>query len=232
MPRSTGSAVVTESATHLKYGIVGPLVAPKVAIIDPSLTLTLPPLQTASTGLDALAHAVEGYLSILENPSYRCLCPLCTGINIEESEAGSFTVAPDIEARTNMSLAAMLGDSLLIPALPQQDTQQGRQWDAGARYLHGLAVSLPLPEILEYNRTGPVRKKLSKIATAMGVKTECMPMRDASYAAITAIRELIGDLSIPTFAEASKLTAADAEAVAAAAACDGETYLNPRTLDS
>src|SRR5262249_25347546 len=102
------AAVVTNETTHTKKIIFHPRMMPKVAICDPALTVGMPPLITAGTGMDALAHCLEAYCGSFFHP-------LADGIAAEgvrlvkENLARAVTDGGDLEARTNMMAAAAMG---------------------------------------------------------------------------------------------------------------------------
>ena len=222
----TCCAVVTSSTHHTKLGLGHPLMAPTAAFVDPNLTLTLPPLQTAATGLDALGHAVEGYINLLENPLTDAWALYSLELISKNLRRAVYSGA-DIEARTNMALAALLSGLVINTTFATAGHAVGQSLGGKFHILHGLSVSLPLPAILEYNLPA-CEEKLIKIAAAMGVTTECLSPREAAYAAIDEIKQLISDINVPTLAELTKMTEKDCEIVGGIAAAEGMTYLNPR----
>jgi alcohol dehydrogenase class IV len=222
----TNAAVVSATSDNRKFGVVHPLIAPRMALVDPGLTLTLPPLQTAATGLDALAHAVEGYISILENPITDALALYSLELISNNLRRAVYSGA-DMEARINMSLAALLAGLVIGTCYATSGHAVGQAIGGRFHILHGLSVSLPLPAALEYNRPA-CQEKLSKIAFVMGAAKEGMSQREAADAAIEEIVQLIKDVNVPTLAESATMSDEDIDMVACAAAADGCSFLNPR----
>ncbi len=220
----TNVAVIT--AGDRKFGLAHALVAPTMSLVDPSLTLTLPPMQTASTGLDALCHALEGYISILENPITDALALYAIEL-ISRNLRRAVYSGTDLEARTNMSVAALLAGMVINTTYATHGHALGQALGGRFHIVHGFSCALILPAGLEYNRPA-CQEKLARVAQVMGVDTEGMTGFEAANAGIASVAQLIGDLGLPTLAEATGIKAADINSVAAAAATDGCNFLNPR----
>jgi alcohol dehydrogenase class IV len=220
----TNVAVIT--AGDRKFGLAHALVAPTMSLVDPSLTLTLPPMQTASTGLDALCHALEGYISILENPITDALALYAIEL-ISQNLRRAVYSGTDLEARTNMSVAALLGGIVINTTYATHGHALGQALGGKFHIVHGFSCALILPAGLEYNRPA-CEEKLARVARVMGVDTEGMTQLEAANAGIASVAQLIEDLGLPTLAEATGIKAADINPVAAAAAADGCNFLNPR----
>ncbi len=225
----TGSEVTTVSiitAEGRKLGILNPMIGPKVALVDPSLTITLPPTQTASTGLDALMHAIEGYLSLIATPITDALALYAIELISKNLRQAVFNGA-DLEARSNMSLAATIAGYVVGSCYAIAGHAAGQAVGGKFHILHGFSCALPMPAILEYNLPA-CEEKLSRIASAMGVNTVGMSQREAAYAAIDELALLISDLDIPTLAEATGMTDADVDEIASYAVQDACSALNPK----
>ncbi|MEO5693782.1 MAG: iron-containing alcohol dehydrogenase, partial [Usitatibacter sp.] len=102
------SSVISDDATHVKKVVFNPVLLPRAVFADPELTLDLPPAVTAATGMDALTHNVESYLS----PEYH---PLCDGIALEGARIAAHALetavrnGKDIKARSDMMMSSMMG---------------------------------------------------------------------------------------------------------------------------
>lgn len=146
----TAVAVLTDPSDQVKKGIVSEKLIPTWAILDPDLTVGLPARQTAFTGLDALSHAIEAYLSnkatLLTDFYAAAAIPL-----IVENLPRVFINGKDLEARQAMQLAAYYAG--LAFANAGVTAAHAFAYPLGARYHlpHGLAVTLMLPAVLEYN---------------------------------------------------------------------------------
>ena len=123
----TRNAVLGSPGHRVKVSLRSPLMLPRVALVDPALTLDLPPAITASTGLDALTQLLEAYVSIRANPMTDALCE--QGIRIAaRSLEKTFTTPRDLAAREDMSLAAMYSGIALA--------------NAGLGAVHGFAAPI------------------------------------------------------------------------------------------
>ena len=124
---------------------------PKAAIVDPTLTLSVPPRTTMNTGLDALAHALEGYWSRNHQPISDLLAIEAVRLVLENLEA-AFQDGNNLEARTNMSLAALLGG--LSFALPKTAGSHACSYPLSEDYHlpHGEACAFTLDSFVEINR--------------------------------------------------------------------------------
>jgi alcohol dehydrogenase len=219
-------AVVTDPVAHRTFYVGHASSMPAAAILDPALTVSLPPLMTAATGMDALTHALESYLSLHPNP-------WSDGIALQVIRM----IAPnlpracqdgtDLAARSQLLLAAHLAGVAagntglgLCHALGQS---LGGRWDIA----HGVALSMLLPDVLRFNL--PVRtQRLADIAFALGVgDTHEAEGRNAAAAidAVVALRERVGLIAaIGDFG----ITEADFAQIAADALGDEVLLSTPR----
>ncbi len=176
--------------TGRKTAILSPFLLPSVAICDPELTLGLPPLLTAGTGMDALTHAVESYLS-------RSLHPICDGIALEalrhiaKGLEASVRDGSDLTARWEMMLGALMaGISFhkglgIVHALSHSLGSEGRVH-------HGTLNAILLPHVLRFNRPN-CEAKLADLAGQMGVGRN----EDAPGHLITLTELLLVRLGLP-----------------------------------
>src|ERR1700677_45091 len=185
--------VVTDPAAHRKFYVGHATSMPAAAILDPELTVGLPPSVTADTGRDALTHALESYLSIHPNP-------LSDGIALQVIRlvAGNLPRAyadgNDLEAQARMLLAAhMAGVAMANTGLGIAHAighSLGGRWNIA----HGVTLAVVLPDVLRFNL--PVRiQRMADIAFALGVgDTHADADRNAASAidAIIALRETVG----------------------------------------
>jgi alcohol dehydrogenase len=185
--------VVTDPAAHRKFYVGHATSMPAAAILDPELTVGLPPSVTAATGMDALTHALESYLSIHPNP-------LSDGIALQVIRlvAGNlprvYADGKDLEARGQMLLAAhMAGVAMANTGLGLAHAighSLGGRWNIA----HGVTLAVVLPDVLRFNL--PVRiQRMADIAFALGVgDTHADADRNAASAidAIIALRETVG----------------------------------------
>lgn len=194
----TGSeATATLVVTHnkMKTGITHPYAMPDTAIVDPALTLSLPQKVTANTGLDALSHAVEAYMS-LKNNSFADAVALQSMRLIADNLRLAYAQGGNVEARANMSMASMLGGL----SIANSSTCGGHAVAYGFAVMkqlpHGFTCAMALPFIMEYN-TLAIPERIADVAEALGEDTSGMGAREAAYEAVNAVARLNHDLGIP-----------------------------------
>src|SRR6202022_117613 len=161
------AAVVTDEAIQTKKIIFHPRMLPKIAICDPELTLGMPPMLTAGTGMDAFSHCLEAYCV----PAYY---PLADGIAIEgmrlvkESLARAVKDGGDSEARANMMAAAVAGATAFqkgLGAIHALSHPVGALHDTH----HGLTNAVFAPYVLAFNRKA-IQEKIKRLAAYIGLK--------------------------------------------------------------
>lgn len=193
----TGSDVTPTSmliAGHSKIFLQGRFFFPDVAIIDPKLTLSMPPKVTAATGCDALTHAVEGYIS-------KGASPLTDPYALEAVRligrylARAYKNGNDLEARSGMCEAALLAGIVLRAGMVYGHSIA---YTIATRYglPHGVSTAIALPYIMEYNM--PLREtRLAQLAAALDEKASNLGQRAAAVAAIRGVAKLLEDVGIP-----------------------------------
>lgn len=147
----TNVAVIRDEQTDVKMEFITPYLMPNVAIIDPMLTLTLPPKITASTGLDALCHAVEGFSCLQKNPLSDAYA--ITAIKLILNNL--ITVCKDpknVEARTNMAIASTLAGLSFGNSMVGGVHAIGHSLGGVCHIAHGDAMAILLPYVMEYNK--------------------------------------------------------------------------------
>lgn len=160
------AGVITDEATHTKKVIFHPLMMPRVTICDPELTVGMPPIMTAGTGMDALAHCLEAFCG----PFYH---PLADGIAVEgvrlvkENLASVYRDGNDLEARAHMMSAAAMGATAFQKAL---GAIHALSHPVGALYdtHHGLTNAVFMPYVLTFNRDA-IAPKIERLAAYIGL---------------------------------------------------------------
>ncbi|MBI0579861.1 iron-containing alcohol dehydrogenase [Neobacillus cucumis] len=188
-------AVLTDEETNLKSVICSPHVLASFAIVDPGLTLSLPPVITAHTGIDALVHAIEGYLAVRSAP-YTDQLALNAFEKIWNHLSSAYKNGNDIEARTEMSMGSMLG-GLVLNTTDGAAMVHGLAFSLGVycHLSHGLSNSLVLPYVLEV--IAPLRQeKVLKLAKIAGIERDSV--QETINAFIEAIVELQQRIDLPT----------------------------------
>jgi alcohol dehydrogenase class IV len=179
----------------LKRFINSPHLLPDTAIVDPLFTMSMPPRVTSSTGLDALAHAIEGMLSIYSSPITDALALQSVKL-IGSSLRRAWANGNDLEARYNMSNAALLA-GLVMNADVISAHSIGNTISIRYDLPHGLSCSLPLPYMMKYDL--PVcSEKLALIATALDVEPRNPSLEEKAMGAVKAVKKLLEDLNLPS----------------------------------
>jgi alcohol dehydrogenase class IV len=192
---ATFTSVFTMRETKTKGGVNSPLLYPHTAILDPELTLGLPPDITASTGMDALTHAIESFTSLQAHFMSEPLSFKAIEI-ISANLRGAVFSGGGIQFRNFMMKASYLAGMGL--AMAGVGAVHALAYPLGAFFdvPHGLANALMLPYVLEYNYPGDI-DKFSHVARAMGEETEGKSKRDTAALAVKAVRDLTRDIGIP-----------------------------------
>jgi acetaldehyde dehydrogenase/alcohol dehydrogenase len=166
------------SAGGRKVTLVDYSLVPDVAIVDPTLTLSLPPDATADTGVDALTHAVEAFVSIFASPYTDAFCLQAINL-ILDALPRAYADGSDLQARTDMANAATIAGLAFSNAFV--GVNHALAHAAGARFgiPHGRANAIFLPHTLRYNAALP-----SKFMPAPGYHTYVAPQRFAQIARV------------------------------------------------
>jgi alcohol dehydrogenase class IV len=170
-----------------------------VAIVDPVLTLTLPPRMTAGTGIDALSHVMEALMSTQANPISDGLSMSAVKL-VFQSLRQAYHHGEDLAARWNMSLAATLGGWVIgFPWVGGPATIGHCISEAvGSKYKipHGVACGIALPYAMEYNLPF-LLEKLAMVASLAGEDARGLSTRDAAVKSIDATVGLMRDVDMP-----------------------------------
>jgi alcohol dehydrogenase class IV len=224
------SSVVSDDTTHIKKIIFSPKLLARAVFADPELTLDLPPHITAATGMDALTHNVESYLS----PAYH---PLCDGIALEGTRIAARSLrtavreAHNLAARSDMMMASMMGAIAFQKDLGAVHSC-AHALSTVADLHHGLANGIMIDHVMRFNLPA-ASAKMAELARVAGVPgAGGLPERDAAAALIDWLRGMKADLGIPATLSAltSKraVTGADVPALVEVAIHDTCHKTNPR----
>ncbi|GIK43488.1 MAG: alcohol dehydrogenase [Chloroflexota bacterium] len=188
-------AVITDLSRKLKMGVGGAFLVPTMAVIDPELMLTLPPFLTAATGMDALTHCIEAYVSTNDNPA---LDPMILhGIElIGRSLRVAVAQKQNREARREMALAAMIGGIGISSKWLGACHSLAHQLSGFADVQHGVANAIMLPHQMAYSMVGAL-ERYARVGEALGVPAEGS-VRQRAERAVEAVRELNVDVGLPT----------------------------------
>ena len=227
---TTPNSIVLVPEDELKVGIVSPKLMPDCVILDPKMTLGLPPAITASTGMDALCHAIECYTSKKGNPFSEMIALKAISL-ISRSIRKAFNTGTDIDARHDMLLGAMYGGMCI--ATSSTTAVHALAYPLGGKYriAHGVSNAILLPFVMRFNAVGN-EAKFCDVAVAMGLDVDPADSKAATEKFIEAIFELNRDLQIPSDLKRWNITEADLDTLVEGAA--KVTRLldnNPRPMD-
>jgi aldehyde dehydrogenase (NAD+) len=177
----TSGAVIFDSQQHQKIIIFEHFITPRVAILDPKITEPLPPKLSAATGMDAMTHAVESYVSLQRNPisDAAALHAIRLIVNYLPQAVAN---GSDLRARGQMQVAALLAGWAFSNAMVGLVHAMAHSLGAVCRIPHGLANALILPHVMRYN-LDEVPELMMDIAAAMGISTEQLDPLEAGNAA-------------------------------------------------
>lgn len=226
----TRHAVITDTSQtpNVKFVIVSWRNTPDVSINDPELMVAKPAGLTAATGMDALTHALETYVSTGANPLTDAAALESMKL-IAENLRNAVYNGQDIEARENMANASVLAGFAFnnggLGYVHAMAHQLGGFYDMP----HGIANAILLPYVEKFN-LGANLDRFARIAEIFGVNTEGMSTREAAEASLEAIKELAQDIGIPTSLSESEfdIKEEDFEEMAKYALEDGNAGTNPR----
>ena len=229
VPTTAGTAaeatinyVITDVERKRKFVCVDTNDIPNIAVVDPDMMSSMPKGLTASTGMDALTHAIEGYTT-------KGAWELADCLDLEAIKLISANlrkaVANDPEGREGMArgqfVTGMAFSNVGLGIAHSMAHTLGAVYDTP----HGVACAMMLPIVMEFNQEA-TGEKFKNIAEAMGVDTTGMSVEEYRKAAIDAVRQLSVDVGIPTKLE--KLREEDLDFLAQSAAADACTPGNPK----
>jgi alcohol dehydrogenase class IV len=221
------SSVISDDATHVKKIIFSPRLLAKAVFADPELTLDLPPSITAATGMDALTHNVESYLS----PAYH---PMCDGIALEGARIAARSLRRAVrephhlQARSDMLMASMMGAIAFQKDLGAVHSC-AHALSTVADLHHGLANGIMIDHVMRFNLPSAV-DKMAELAHVVGVARHTAEASGQAFVDwLTALKR---DLAIPetlgTYTAKRTVTPADIPALVEVAINDICHQTNPR----
>ncbi|MDH3753118.1 MAG: iron-containing alcohol dehydrogenase [Acidimicrobiia bacterium] len=222
----TKVAVISDASQPFKKGVLSPLMFAHVAILDPEVTIALPPHLTAATGIDALVHAFEAYTGRRTNPISDLLA--LESLRLAIAGLGPATAdGSDLDARGNMMLAALYGGM----AMDQSGLGLVHALSGGIcshlHLHHGLANAMILPYALEFNVSAIRPERLRRLADVLG-----LPVDAGGEHVVDMLTELVRSLDLPiglgTTVDAD--TDVDWDDVAAESMRMVMVHNNPRTV--
>lgn len=228
----TDVTVVTNTKNDVKMMIKQPAFLPKAAIVDPLLTLSAPKKTTAATGIDALTHAIEAYLSKKAHPFTNMVALEAIRLIMEYLPV-AYEEGQNVEARNQMAYAATLAGMAFSDSSVCLVHGMSRPIGAVFHVPHGISNAMLLPAVLEFSYSAG-KKRLAEIGRALEEKMKELSDETAARYVIERVKKLCKDLQIPnlkTWGIEEKAFLATLEKMARDALESGSPQNNPRVPD-
>ena len=188
-------SVVSDPETHKKTPIIDPKLVPMMAALDGSLMLGLPPMVTAATGMDALTHAIEAFISVNATAETNAYGLAATRLIMENLETAVHD-GKNFKARQNMAMASYYAGLAFTKASVGYVHAIAHNFGAYYSTPHGLANSIVLPYILDYSKDQIV-DRLAELAEVSGLKQDKESKQELADKFIARIRDMLKSFSIP-----------------------------------
>ena len=225
----TRFCIITDESRHVKMAIVDRNVTPLLSVNDPALMVAMPKGLTAATGMDALTHAIEAYVSTAANPITDACAIKAIGM-ISNNLREAVRDGSDLVARENMAyaqfLAGMAFNNASLGFVHAMAHQLGGFYDLP----HGVCNAVLLPHVQSFNAM-VCADRLTDVAHAMGADIRGFSPEEGAQAAITAIRTLAKDVEIPAGLRELGAKLQDIPVLATNALKDACGLTNPRAAD-
>ena len=222
----TRFCIITNTDTHVKMAIVDWRCTPNIAINDPLLMVGMPPALTAATGMDALTHAVEAYVSTIATPITDA-CAIKAIELIAKYLSPAVANGDDLEARDKMAYAEYLAGMAFNNASLGYVHSMAHQLGGFYNLPHGVCNAILLPAVSQYNLIA-CPQRFADIAVALGENITGLSVSEAADKAIAAIRKLSAAIGIPSGLKALNVKEADLKVMAENAKKDACQFTNPR----
>ncbi|MEW6622326.1 MAG: iron-containing alcohol dehydrogenase [Bacillota bacterium] len=188
-------AVLRDIDRNLKFTITSPLIAPDLALLDPELTLSLPPMITGATGMDALTHAVEAYTSVKSNSLSDMLAIEAIRL-IFRYLPRAVCNGKDLEARSEMFKAQLLAGIAFNNAFLGLSHAIASPLGSHFHISHGVANSILLPHVMKFN-VPALPEKYAQITSAMGVALNGRDIYEDAFESYKAVERLAKMCNLP-----------------------------------
>lgn len=196
---ATMFSIITDTDRDVKMLIGSPFLMPQIAIVDPLLTLDLPRKLTAATGLDALTHAIEAYVSVKAQPMTDVLALSAIKL-ISKNLLMAWGSPRNREARANTMLGALQAGIAFSNASVALVHGMSRPIGANFHVPHGVSNACLLGVVMDYSLEGNPQR-YADIAKAMGVGIGSMDLMDVAQIGAEKVKNLIKMLEVPTLTE-------------------------------
>lgn len=228
----TNAAVIYNEEAGVKMALLSNKLYPNVAILDPVMTMTMPPKITAATGMDALTHAAEAYYCLQKNPVSDALAAaairLIRQYLVKATEDGN-----DEEARLGMANAALLAGMAFSNSMVGMVHALAHACGGVAHVPHGVANSILLPFGMEYN-IDKTPEALAELAVLLGEPVEYLDTKQQAYKAVEFVRNLATKLNqicgLPLTLKEAGVEKKQLKQIAKVGINDGAVTYNPEEL--
>lgn len=212
----TPNVIVTLVEQELKVGIVSRHFLPDLVILDPALTVGLPPSITAATGMDAFIHSLESFISKKANPIADAFCLKSMAL-IARNLRLAYHDGKNLEARHNMLIGSTLGGMALTGS--GTAAVHALAYPLGGKYKvsHGVSNSMLLVPVMEFNLSA-TEARLAEVAECMGLEVHGLSQRAKAEKCVEELRNLVSELAIPKSLREFGVKDEDLDALAASAA--------------
>jgi alcohol dehydrogenase len=220
-------SVFTDESRSIKVAIGGLLVYPTIALCDPELTSNLPPHLTSSTGMDALAHAIECYTNNACQPISGALALHAIEL-IGQHLRSAVLNGRDRSARYGMMLGSTMAGIAMNPTrlgLAHALAMPLGSWDLCVP--HGVALAVTLPVVMKFNYPS-APDRFVDVARALGEPVDNLGRLDAARCAVDAVKKLADDIGIPSSLSSFGLLEKHVRPVVDEAIKSGNVAVNPR----
>ena len=222
----TRFCIITDTSRKVKMAIVDWRVTPGISINDPELMIGMPPALTAATGMDALTHAVEAYVSTIANPLTDSAALMAIKL-VAKYLPKAVANGTDMVARDKMAYAQFLAGMAFNNASLGYVHAMAHQLGGFYNLPHGVCNAILLPIVSEYNVLASA-EQFRDIAEALGENIEGLSVNDAAQLAIESIKRLSKAVGIPTGLTELGVNEKDFETMAKNAKLDVCQFTNPR----
>jgi alcohol dehydrogenase class IV len=195
----TPFTIVTDTRRNVKMLIGSPFLMPEIAVVDPSLTLSMPPNITAATGIDALTHAIEAYVSRKAQPLTDIFCLSAIRL-ISGNLRRAWAIGKDIEARESTMLGALQAGIAFANSSVALVHGMARPIGAYFHVAHGASNAALLSVVMDFSLSGNP-SRYAQIAQAMGEDTTGLSELQAARKGVAAVKRLIKDIRVPSLRE-------------------------------
>lgn len=222
-------ALIADAKTHMKMACGDPKAACRVALLDPELTLSMPASVTAATGIDALSHALESYVSTAASPVSRLLSRQAWQL-LSRGFSAVLDDPADIDARAGMLLGAHLAGAAIENSMLGATHSLANPLSAHFDVTHGVAIGVMLPHVIRYNQES-VGGHYSELAADAGLLNGTPPGAGDAQRLAEHVTALAAQAGLPTRLAECGVDGSTFDRLAAEAAAQWTARFNPRAVD-